>query len=681
MQFSYPGPTPSISANGKTNGILWVLDHDASQTGIGLLLAYDATNLESVLYSTNANLSRDYPGASVEFASPTIANGRVYVGSQGQLNVYGLLGSTPTVATPVITPSGATFTGSQMVTITDTTNGAQIYYTTNGTTPTVNSTLYKGPFAVTSNATVTAIASATGYLQGAPVSAVFSSTANAANPVFSLASGTYSGTQQLTITDSSTGANIYYTVDGTTPTTASTRYTGSISVPVGETVQAFGTAPGLLASSVVSATYIINPVYAFNFTQGFAESQASGQIQFNGSTDLDDFRLQLTNGGVNEAGSAFYTTPVNITEFTTDFTFQLSNPVGDGITFTIQGNSPSALGANARNLGYGGIRNSVAIAFNIYNNTAALLMNASSNPISSVSLANTGVNLASGDYINAHITYDGVNLNLTLTDAVTLVTWSHAFTVSIPYHIGGKFAYVGFTGGTGGATASQKLTSWTYLPGPPALPSYPNGFDSVGLDLNGNAAVTGTTLQLTNGGQNQTSSAYYNVPVDIESFTTGFNFQVTPGSTSTLADGFTLVLQNNGFTALGSGSGGLGYAGIPNSMAIKIDLFNNAGEGSDSTGVYVNGAMPTMPSTDWTSTGINPHNGDLFQMLVTYDGTNLVWYVTDLTNILEQYRARGSKTINIPHVIGSNTAYVGFTAASGDGTAVQNIFDWTFTNP
>ena len=67
-------------------------------------------------------------------------------------------------------------------------------------------------------------------------------------------------------------------------------------------------------------------------------------MQFNGSTDLDDFRLQLTNGGLNQAGSAFYATPVNIQSFTTDFTFQLSNPVADGITFTIQnvGPRPSA---------------------------------------------------------------------------------------------------------------------------------------------------------------------------------------------------------------------------------------------------------------------------------------------------------------------------------------------------
>jgi hypothetical protein len=46
--------------------------------------------------------------------------------------------------------------------------------------------------------------------------------------------------------------------------------------------------------------------------------------------------LQLTNGGTNEAGTAFCTTPVDIRGFSTDFTFQLSNPEADGITFTVR---------------------------------------------------------------------------------------------------------------------------------------------------------------------------------------------------------------------------------------------------------------------------------------------------------------------------------------------------------
>ena len=69
---------------------------------------------------------------------------------------------------------------------------------------------------------------------------------------------------------------------------------------------------------------------------------------------------------------------------------------------------------------------------------------------------------------------------MTLTDAITLATWSHSFTINIPAIVGGNTAYVGFTGGTGKLTSSQKLTSWVYIPGPP-LPNYAAGFAPGGI--------------------------------------------------------------------------------------------------------------------------------------------------------------------------------------------------------
>ena len=82
--------------------------------------------------------------------------------------------------------------------------------------------------------------------------------------------------------------------------------------------------------------------------------------------------------------------------------------------------------------------------------------------------------------MDAHITYDGTNLSMTLTDALTLATWSTSWPINIPSIVGGNTAYVGFTGGTGTSTASQKLTYWTYLTGPPVVPNYPVGFEATG---------------------------------------------------------------------------------------------------------------------------------------------------------------------------------------------------------
>lgn len=83
--------------------------------------------------------------------------------------------------------------------------------------------------------------------------------ANAATPAFGVASGTYTSTQTVSITDATAGANVYYTTDGTTPTTNSTQYTGPIVVMVSETIQTIAVATNFVNSAVASATYTIPP--------------------------------------------------------------------------------------------------------------------------------------------------------------------------------------------------------------------------------------------------------------------------------------------------------------------------------------------------------------------------------------------------------------------------------------
>jgi hypothetical protein len=86
--FPYPGATPSVSSNGAQNGIVWAIE---TQSGAGVLHAYDTTNLPSELYDSNqAPNSRDHFSFN-KFVPPMIANGKVYVGTTNSVAVFGLL--------------------------------------------------------------------------------------------------------------------------------------------------------------------------------------------------------------------------------------------------------------------------------------------------------------------------------------------------------------------------------------------------------------------------------------------------------------------------------------------------------------------------------------------------------------------------------------------------------------
>ncbi len=84
--FGYPGATPSISANGSSNGIVWAVENRSG----GLLHAYDATDLSRELYNSSQAGSRDQ-FMNNKFITPMIANGKVYVGTPSVVVVFGLL--------------------------------------------------------------------------------------------------------------------------------------------------------------------------------------------------------------------------------------------------------------------------------------------------------------------------------------------------------------------------------------------------------------------------------------------------------------------------------------------------------------------------------------------------------------------------------------------------------------
>lgn len=168
---------------------------------------------------------------------------------------------TVVVATPVISPGPGIYTSVQSVAVTDSTPGATIYYSATGTVNTNGFVPYPGPIALNlgGRERITAYATETGYQQSGYTTATF--TLNlpiAPTPVISPAAGSYSGQQTVTITDTASGATIYYTTDGSQPTTKSAVYTGPITVSTSQTIAALVTAGGYSTSATAYQQYFIN---------------------------------------------------------------------------------------------------------------------------------------------------------------------------------------------------------------------------------------------------------------------------------------------------------------------------------------------------------------------------------------------------------------------------------------
>ena len=408
--FGFPGASPSISADGTTNGIVWDLDHNSNQ-----LRAYRASSYADELYtSAQAPNNRDQiDGGVVKFTVPTVVNGMVYVGTSDALDVFGLL-QLPTSSPAAPSRLSATaISGSQV----------NLAWTANSTT-------------------------AAGYnVQISTDGANFTQIATAGATATS------------------------YSVVGLQPLTS---YTFRIS--------AFNNVGTSAYSNTATANTSTGLNTGFSYASGFANS--SGSLILNGNAKIVGSALQLTNGTPGQVSSVFSNSKVDVTSFTSQFSFQLLNANGDGFTFTIQGLAAAALGPGGGGLGYGGpggIPNSLAITFNLYNgvgqgnDSTALLQNgAGQTKAGSINLSNTGINLHSGHVFNVLINYDGAHLTVTITDATTGAAATQVYAVNIATIVGGPSAYVGFTGASGGNTAVQNILSWTYthpIPPPPQAPT------------------------------------------------------------------------------------------------------------------------------------------------------------------------------------------------------------------
>jgi Chitobiase/beta-hexosaminidase C-terminal domain len=240
--------------------------------------------------------------------------------------------SQPATAAPVISPAGGSFNTAQTVTMTDSTPGAVIYYTTDGTTPTTSSQRYNGPISVAASETLSAIALASGHGSSTVTTASFTIDPNlqaAATPVISPAGGTFDSAQTVTISDATSGAQIFYTLDGSTPSNTSTPYSGTVTVSKSATLNAIAFAPNHSPSAVATAAFSITS----SSGTGQGPAAATPTITPNGGTITGPTLVKLTD---STPGAAIYYTLDNSTPTTSSTRYSDSDPLYVASTETIK---------------------------------------------------------------------------------------------------------------------------------------------------------------------------------------------------------------------------------------------------------------------------------------------------------------------------------------------------------
>jgi hypothetical protein len=225
---------------------------------------------------------------------------------------YTIGGETPT-ATPTFSLTAGTYTSAQSVTLADTTSGAKIYYTVNGSVPTTSSNVYSAAIRVSSSETLQAVAIASSHTVSSVATATYTisaaTNATVKAPVFSVAAGTYTVAQTVNIAAAS-GNSIYYTLNGATPTASSTRYTSAIAVNASETLRAIAVS-GKTVSAVTSASYVIAPLITppvLSVESGTYEAAQTVKI----TAAAGDLIYYTTNGATPTASSTRYTAAIAI---------------------------------------------------------------------------------------------------------------------------------------------------------------------------------------------------------------------------------------------------------------------------------------------------------------------------------------------------------------------------------
>ncbi len=217
--------------------------------------------------------------------------------------------------------------------------------------------------------------------------------------------------------------------------------------------------------------------------------------------------------------------------------------------------------------------------------------------------------------------------------------------------------------------------------------TYEDFSDTTGLQLNGNATTAGTgtdtVLRVTPSAPSQSGSVFSSSPVsltDAYSFSTSFTFNFNQQGGIEGADGLVFVVQTNS-SDVGGGGGGIGYAGIPNSLGVEFDSYNNGSIDDNSAnhvGINLGGDIDSVLLAE--SPFVFDSSSDLTAWIDYNSSTQL------LEVFLNNSDSRPSDpflsyTVDLQSILGGGSeAFVGFTSGTGAGWANHDVLSWTFVD-